>query len=159
MQSALDHELFDAIDVGSTRRVKAALGDGADHRSTREYRRAPLMIAATRDDPDCLLLLIHAGAELDAKDAMGATALILACAHGFVAAAQALLDAGADSSPRNCVGHSAISLAESNAGNFTKREHEEAHAARIARLASLRERSELGLAAPAAAPAAAQRSL
>lgn len=56
----------------------------------------PLHLAAIAGDAEAVSWLLSVGAEVNAKDAKGCTALFRACQHGSTQAAQHLLDAGAD---------------------------------------------------------------
>ena len=56
----------------------------------------PLHLAAISGDREAVNWLLGAGADYDAKDAKGCTALFRACQHGCTEAVQRLLDAGAD---------------------------------------------------------------
>jgi len=54
-----------------------------------------LHAASYAGDVSGIRLALQAGEEVDLKDAQGFTPLIVACGHGNVAAARALLEAGA----------------------------------------------------------------
>jgi ankyrin repeat protein len=60
-----------------------------------------LMAAAFADDDDVLSDLIHRGADLEATDVDGYTALMYACNGGRIRSAELLLDAGADVNARD----------------------------------------------------------
>jgi hypothetical protein len=60
-----------------------------------------LMAAAYADDDDVVSDLIQRGAELEAKDVDGYTALMYACNGGKIRPAELLLDAGADVNARD----------------------------------------------------------
>jgi Ankyrin repeats (3 copies) len=60
-----------------------------------------LMAAAFAEDDDVLSDLIHRGADLEAADVDGYTALMYACNGGKIRSAELLLDAGADVNARD----------------------------------------------------------
>lgn len=57
---------------------------------------SPLHAAAARDDVAALKRLLSQGADLEARDASGATALLVATKANRIGAARALIEAGAD---------------------------------------------------------------
>ena len=64
-----------------------------------ELGSTPLMLAAASGDAALLSQLLARGAELEARDAGGGTALHLACVHGHLECAEVLLDAGCGNGP------------------------------------------------------------
>jgi uncharacterized protein len=56
--------------------------------------------------------LLRSGANVNARDATGSTALMLAASRGKVEVVKLLLEQGADVTVRNCAGKTALSLAE-----------------------------------------------
>ena len=54
-----------------------------NERSRRADNKTPLMIACQAGDPECVQLLIDKGAELDAEDVFGRTALMLAAKYNL----------------------------------------------------------------------------
>lgn len=98
--------LYDAIADGDARSVEHLLRAGADPNSqssaltlkrTRErrYEMSPLAFALWRNEPDIALALIEAGANPNARDLNGHTALYLATNGRMPRVAQALLARGA----------------------------------------------------------------
>ncbi|MGE5336984.1 MAG: ankyrin repeat domain-containing protein [Gemmatimonadota bacterium] len=82
-------KLYDAIAAGDAREVRRLLAAGADPNSsaspltltrttTRRYQYAPLIYALRRNQPDAALALVEAGADPNARDLNGASALVLA---------------------------------------------------------------------------------
>jgi D-alanyl-D-alanine carboxypeptidase len=109
--------LWDAAKTGDTAGIEKALGDGADiealdTRKSRSGRRA-LNWAAWFDHPDAIRLLLKHGANIDAENATGFTALQHAAESGSLGAADALLAAGADANHRNAAGSRAADIARS----------------------------------------------
>jgi ankyrin repeat protein len=96
--AAADLSLPAAVQSGDTARVDAliAAGEGLDATLPEYYGATALMLAAERDDTPLVARLITAGADLDARDRNGDTALNWAAYHGHMGPARALLEAGAD---------------------------------------------------------------
>lgn len=63
--------------------------------SVRAQNRTPLHCAATRGCTDCVRALLSAGADIDARDRAGGSALIFAAAHGHVGTVRELVMRGA----------------------------------------------------------------
>ncbi len=76
----------------------------------------PLSAAAIKNDTDAISLLLKHGAALNHHTDGGVSALKLACAKGNLDAAQVLLAHGADTLPADSDGHTALTLAQENAG-------------------------------------------
>ena len=92
--------LWDAAVAGDTTALAQALADGAaidslDTRRARNGRRA-LNWAALNDRPDAIAFLVRRGATVNAVNLTGFTPLHHAAEAGSVAAARALIAAGAD---------------------------------------------------------------
>jgi ankyrin repeat protein len=71
----------------------------------------PLIAAAARNAPDAVRLLVRRGADIDACDEQGRTALMIAAWHGHPRSVQALLECGADHSLRSDGGTTALMAA------------------------------------------------
>ncbi|MCA1614837.1 MAG: ankyrin repeat domain-containing protein [Acidobacteria bacterium] len=71
-----------------------------------------LMVAASRGDLPRVEALLRDGAEVNARDAFGQTALIYAAGAGHQTVAEELIDGGADIDARNRSNRSAFDLAE-----------------------------------------------
>lgn len=82
-----------------------------------ENRYTLLLPSACCGDEKLVKLLIEHGSDLNFKNASGATALILACKHGFYDIASLLIENGADINIKDSEGKTALSYAEEN--NFT----------------------------------------
>jgi hypothetical protein len=93
------HHVFSAIAVGDLdliRRVIEGDPDTLDRRMSRfEHGQTALHFAISRQRYDILDLLIECGADLEARDVSGRTALEAALMHGDREAARRLRDAGA----------------------------------------------------------------
>ncbi len=86
--------------------------------------RTALMEAAAKGDADFVDLLIRAGADLEALDIYGDTALLFALRHRHADAAAVLLAAGADAGAGNLSGESAYELARKAGIDLTVRRRE-----------------------------------
>ncbi|HSF16836.1 MAG TPA: ankyrin repeat domain-containing protein [Vicinamibacteria bacterium] len=82
----------------------------ADLEKRDDAGRTPLMLAVLHDDVETATGLIAAGADVDAVDAYGRTALIIA-AQSSLRSVRLLIAAGADISVRDDVGTSALTVA------------------------------------------------
>lgn len=94
-------ELLNAVLAGDVAKAAAQLKNGADCNTKNEEGSTVLMLAAGNGDLEMVELLIKAGAEVDATDARGWTALFKALFNyeqncGFPDVVSALIDAGAD---------------------------------------------------------------
>ncbi|HXV62165.1 MAG TPA: ankyrin repeat domain-containing protein [Vicinamibacteria bacterium] len=85
-------------------------GQQAEPEKRDDAGRTPLMLAVMEDDVETAERLIAAGADVDAADAYGRTALILA-AQSSLESVRRLIAAGADISRRDDLGTSALSVA------------------------------------------------
>lgn len=91
-------DLFSIIGEGDVPALRAALDTGADPnvRQAEGYKATPLMWAASRPGPEMASMLLEAGAQVNARDAMGDPAINWATYYGHAGVVAALLDAGAD---------------------------------------------------------------
>jgi catechol 2,3-dioxygenase-like lactoylglutathione lyase family enzyme len=93
------HHIFSAIAAGDLEVIRAFIEqqpEVLDHRLPARYNgQTPLHFAITRNRPDILTLLIDMGADLDAADANGQTALEYALLRNDGVAAEHLRTAGA----------------------------------------------------------------
>jgi uncharacterized protein len=105
-------QLFDAVGRNDLATVQDLLSRGADVNSLDPrypswYAAPPLVRAAQAGYSNLVRLLLANGAEVNARDAGGGTALIWACNDGHIDCARLLLAAGADPSLRNNSGYTA----------------------------------------------------
>ena len=95
-------KLYDAIAVGDGREVRRLLAAGADpnssaspltltRTSTQRYQYAPLIYALRQNQPDAALALVESGADPNARDLNGASALVLANRTHMTEVARALM--------------------------------------------------------------------
>lgn len=103
-------KLYDAIAAGDGREVRRLLAAGADpnssaapvtltRTSTLRYQYAPLIFALRQDRSDAALALVEAGADPNAHDLSGASALVLAKRSRMAEVVRALTERGASSGP------------------------------------------------------------
>jgi hypothetical protein len=108
-------EFITAAHSGDIRTVEASLAAGLSP-NTRDpgiYGNGPVLhVAAESGQAETITLLIAAGAEVDAPDSRGMTALMYAAQAGEPEAAQALLDHGASTRRQNSDGQTALQIAE-----------------------------------------------
>jgi hypothetical protein len=105
---------------GAGRNAASTPDSGPDHKASRLRREAPasdragaapslppLLAAALQGDVEAVRRLLAAGADANARDEKGRTALMLAAGRGDAALIRLLLDAGADAQRRDSEGLSA----------------------------------------------------
>jgi ankyrin repeat protein len=97
----MSEKLFAAINAGDVATTQRILSSGAYAKTRDVEGNTLLMLAAQRGDLPMVELLLGAGAEVDAVDAAGWSALTRAVynpelKHGFADVVQALITAGAD---------------------------------------------------------------
>ena len=97
MAEFADEVLHEAAIGGNTAEVVALLGRGADANARRDdSRQTPLMGAAEAGHEGVVRRLLEHGAQINAANKYGETALTLAADGGHTAVVSALLDWGAD---------------------------------------------------------------
>lgn len=119
-------DFLELCDVGSEQEVLDAIRAGANVNSERSYTLTPLMVAIMRDDEDdtpceeqreqprgntleVVRVLLNAGADIEAQDDDGCTALMYAAAgKEKIDIMKALLDAGADVEVEDECGYTAL---------------------------------------------------
>jgi ankyrin repeat protein len=108
-------KFFKAIDLGRKQVVKTMLDKGFDINTTGgRYNMTPLILAAWRGNTSLVRLLIKRGANVNAQDIGGRTALMYASNKVMV---KALLDAGADKTIRSNDGKTALDFAKTDDGS------------------------------------------
>ncbi|MDP2433411.1 MAG: ankyrin repeat domain-containing protein [Pseudomonadota bacterium] len=103
--------LYKAAEAGNTLLVKKLLEVGYDpNANLGGPGLTPLMISAAVNNPESVAVLIKSGANVNARNKLGRTSLILASKYGFVPIVKLLLDAGADPDirPNDMEGHTAL---------------------------------------------------
>ena len=104
-------ELFDAVERNDVAAVEELLSRGADVNTLDprypQLARPALMTAASLGYSEIVRLLLANGADVNARDAGGGTALIWACNDGHIDCTRLLLAAGADPGLRNNGGYTA----------------------------------------------------
>ena len=111
-------DLWDAAIAGDPAGIEAALAAGADvnaldTRSSRNGRR-PLNWAASNNRVTAIQLLLKRGADVNAQNLSGFTALAHAAEAGAAEAAKVLLAAGADTTLKTQAGSTAAEVARQN---------------------------------------------
>jgi hypothetical protein len=102
---------------GTLEEVRAAVDAGASVIAGNDYGLTALLAAAMwNNDIDVIEVLLEAGAEVNAKDNAGRTALMWAVHNRNAEAVSALLDAGAGARARDSDGKTALMLAEEREG-------------------------------------------
>ncbi len=103
----LNRDLLDSIIMRDIGRVRELLKQGADVNSRdREHNETALLLAAKFADAEMVRLLLDAGAEIDARDDWGRTALFVTSVTSEVF--EVLLDAGANIHARDKEGHTIL---------------------------------------------------
>lgn len=101
-------------DLASVRRMiqeKDGLDEPGQCRQTRSFYSTPLIEAARLGRWEILVELLGAGADVNARDEYGTTALLASLSKGDVRASLALLDRGADPNLATCLGHGSCTTA------------------------------------------------
>ena len=124
-------ELTQAVDEGSTSRVRELLAAGCDPNEFDAFGESPLCVAAMRNELGLLELLVQNGSDVRLANAKGWTALHFAVDHAIDAAIQGgdrpgeerteaidwLVRNGADVSAKSADGSSPIDIAKSYRSN------------------------------------------
>ena len=99
---------------GHLETAKTLLANGAEASVVSEDGKTPMIVAMLdrQEHTDIVTNLIQWGADVNARDKHGWTALMFACGRGYLASAGALLAAGADASVKSVDGKTALTLAE-----------------------------------------------
>ena len=104
--------LIDSVDTGDVPGVRGALKRGANPNAKDEHGNNPVLVtAAQRGDHEVLGMLLMAGANPEATDKKGLTALMTAASSGKAECVGKLLDAGAQVDAVNKRGNTALHFA------------------------------------------------
>ena len=101
--------VFLAALQGNVATLKPLMPDQANYSTPEGYTPLSLSVSAGHLEA-CRLLLVH-GADTDAQDACGVSALMHACMHGYAEIVNLLLLHGASATLQNSQGQSSVSLA------------------------------------------------
>jgi ankyrin repeat protein len=112
---ALPAELAKAIRDGELKAIRAQLDGGVDVTARDADGNTPLLLAAIYAGPECVELLIKKGADVNAKNKLGATPLHRAATN--YEKAKLLIDAGADVKVKTKSGRTPLTLAARKYGN------------------------------------------
>ena len=110
-QTALDGKLWEAAREGDAAAIERLAAEGASP-NAKKYGVPAVYGAAFYGHAGAVSALVRLGADLDARDGNGWTALIWAAANGQVECARALLAGGADRTLRRSDGKTALEMAE-----------------------------------------------
>ena len=103
-----------AVDGGHITVIDALLAAGADIDAGDRRKETPLMWAAGNNNcTDALKHLISKGADIEATDSLGRTALHIACSNNHHLATEALIEAGANVLARSALGRLPLHIAAS----------------------------------------------
>ena len=109
-------QFYAAIRAGDTAKVAALIQGGGDvNLKERRGGATPLMHAAAFGSLDTMRLLLDKGADVNARNAAGATALMWAATD--IAKIRVLLDRGADVKAASSLGHTPLELAAMSDGS------------------------------------------
>lgn len=113
-----DTNLFNAVTVGDSARVKSLLNEGASPNACFTSTGFTALMGATRfPDTGILRDLIDAGADVNIKTTTGETALLYAVMSNNVEAVRILVSAGADINAKNGLGLTPIGFANTIRNN------------------------------------------
>jgi ankyrin repeat protein len=112
MNHQLQAAFFDACRRNDAAAAKALLAEDPQLIGSTDTRGfSPLIIAVYNDAPEVTELLLAGGADPDAQDAAGNTALMGVCFKGYAGLFHRLLEAGANVHVRNSNGATALTFA------------------------------------------------
>jgi ankyrin repeat protein len=114
-QAQVGTDLFVAVRNNDLRALQTAIAAKADLNTPGPRGVTPLMHAAAFGSPQAVKMLIDAGANVNATDGFGATALVWAA--GDAAKARMLVEAGADVQARTTNGRTPLIVAAAHDGN------------------------------------------
>ncbi|MGA9135771.1 MAG: ankyrin repeat domain-containing protein [Candidatus Sulfotelmatobacter sp.] len=105
-------DFFELVKSGTPQDVQAAIDQGADVIAQGKYGYTPLMLAANNNpNSEVITILLKAGAEINAQDIDGNTALMGAAGNNNPAVITTLLNVGADINVSNKMGMTALMAA------------------------------------------------
>ena len=123
-RAALDKQLWAAAGKGDAAAIERLAAEGASPDAKGGWNDAPAVVwAADGGHAGAVSALVRLGADLDARDSDGETALMRAADNGRVECARALLAGGADRTVRatsgNHEGKTALEIAEARGNAAT----------------------------------------
>jgi ankyrin repeat protein len=110
--SAGETPLFAAVDYGHLDIVKLLLENGADPNG-KKPNGEPVLFSAAQKHAEIIAPLVNAGANINATNTVGSTALIMAAYYGNVDSVLALLSLGARVGAKTTEGFTALQVARS----------------------------------------------
>jgi ankyrin repeat protein len=114
-QAQAGTDLFEAVRNNNLEALRTAVAENANLEPRSSRGVTPLMHAAAFGSPQAVKILIDAGADVNAKDGFGATALVWAA--GDAAKAKMLVEHGADVNARTTNGRTPLIVAAIHDGN------------------------------------------
>jgi ankyrin repeat protein len=114
----MEGRLFNHAKTGNRGGLQLLIAAKVDVNNPRnEAGKTALMAAALHGQPECIALLLEAGADINARDRNGETALMGATLNGHFACVKLLLEAGADVNLQDEEGENALMKAVSPDGH------------------------------------------
>src|SRR5262245_12368585 len=111
----MTRQFFEILRSGDINKLERALDQGASPNSRDDSGNTPLLHAAGYGDVACVSLLLKRGAEVNATNAQGASALMRAATDP--PKIRLLLEHGADPKARSAIGNTALILAARTANS------------------------------------------
>ena len=109
-------ELFEIIEEGDLNEIESSIKNGCDINATDDNNNTALM-SAICFKPEVVELLLDSGANVNMKNYLGWTALMMASDYGYKEVVKLLIDNNADISKKNSAGKTALTLAKENRHN------------------------------------------
>src|SRR3954468_24172814 len=105
----IDKEFFEVLRGGNVRQLQQALDKAVSVNGRDSVGNTPLMLSAVYGDIACVRLLVERGADVNATNQAGATALMRSAFD--TQKVRYLVDHGANVNARSALGHSALMIA------------------------------------------------